>query len=173
MSDNDTGAGSNPYSAPQSNVTEEVAHGAQLASLGERFVAALIDSVIVGCVAFVPAMIFYGGWMGYVGAAAASPLVFKVGGGLFGVVVFLVINGAFLARDGQTIGKKVMKTKIVRNDGSKADFGRLLGYRYAPIWICQMIPFVGLLCLLDVLFIFRESRHCIHDDIADTKVIKA
>ncbi len=174
MSDNETNAGSNPYAAPQSVVTDEPMRGVLLATLGERFAAALIDGLIMGCVTLIPTIIFFGGWMAYMGAAAEHRFVFPLIAGLMGFVVFILINGTFLARDGQTIGKKAMSIKIVRTDGSKADFGRIIGWRQAPVWIIQSIPFIGgLLGLIDVLFIFRESRRCIHDDIADTKVVKA
>jgi len=173
MSDNDGNAGNNPYSAPQSNVSDAIVDG-QLATRLERFLAAFIDGPILGVITMVPAIIFFGGWGGYMGAAASNAWGFRVGAGVFGIVVYILINGTFLARNGQTIGKKAMSIKIVRSDGSKADFSRIIGYRQAPIWVCQMIPFVGgVLGLIDVLFIFRESRRCIHDDIADTKVIKA
>jgi len=173
MGDNDTSAGSNPYSAPLSNVADVVPEGAVLATRLERFLAAIIDGIIQACVLMVPAFIIFGGWMGYVGAAAASPYMFKIVGTLIGFVAFLVINGYFLARDAQTIGKKAMSIKIVRTDGSKADFARIVVWRQLPIYVCQAIPFIGgVLCLIDLLCIFRDSRRCLHDDIGDTKVVK-
>lgn len=173
MSDNDSSTANNPYSAPHSDVSQEVVQGGQVATRWERLFAAIIDGLIQSVVLGIPALIFFGGWMGYVGAAAASPNSFKIVGGAIGFVVYLAINGYFLARDAQTIGKKAMSIKIVRMDGSQADFMRIVAWRQAPIWICQMIPFVGsFLALIDILFIFRDSRRCLHDDIADTKVVK-
>ena len=173
MSDNDVNAGSNPYAAPQS-VVADVVVDAPLATRLERFLAAFIDGLVLGVITLIPAMIMFGGWMGYVGAAASHPWPFRLGGTVFGVIVFLLVNGVFLARDGQTIGKKAMGIKIVGADGAKADFTRIIVRRQAPIWACQLVPFLGgLLILIDVLCIFRDTRRCIHDDIADTKVIKA
>ncbi|HEX7644628.1 MAG TPA: RDD family protein [Burkholderiaceae bacterium] len=173
MSDNDNNAGNNPYAAPQS-VIADAAPDTPLATRLERFLAALLDGLIMGCVTLIPAIVFFGGWMSYMGVAASHQFIFPVVSGVVGFGLFILINGVFLARDGQTIGKKAMGIKIVRTDGSKADFARIIVWRQAPIWVAQAIPFIGsVLGLIDVLLIFRDSRRCIHDDIADTKVIKA
>jgi uncharacterized RDD family membrane protein YckC len=93
--------------------------------------------------------------------------------GVINIVWYLVINGKLLAANGQSVGKKVMNIKIVRTDGSKADLQRIIGLRLAPIWVVSMIPYVGsVAAIIDCLLIFRSSRKCLHDDIADTIVIK-
>ena len=46
----------------------------------------------------------------------------------------------------------------------------LLEQRNVVVWILSLIPMFG---IIDVLFIFGESRQCLHDRIADTIVIKA
>jgi uncharacterized RDD family membrane protein YckC len=172
MSDNDINAASNPYAAPQSAM-EDVVTDARLATRWERLFAAIIDALVQGVVALVPMIIFFGGWANYIGAVTGAPFLFKVGNTVLGFVVYLVINGYFLSRDGQTVGKKAMSIKIVRTDGSNADFVRIVGYRQAPIWLVQIIPYLGsFVCLIDVLMIFRDTRRCLHDDIADTKVVK-
>ena len=52
-------------------------------------------------------------------------------------------------------------------------FGPLVLKRYVPLWVVANIPFIGgLFALADSLAIFRDTRKCIHDDIAGTKVIK-
>ena len=60
------------------------------------------------------------------------------------------------------------------SSGERATIGRLLGLRYLVGWVIAMIPFIGVIySLLDCLLIFRESRQCLHDNIADTIVVKA
>jgi uncharacterized RDD family membrane protein YckC len=50
-----------------------------------------------------------------------------------------------------------------------ADF---LGGRWLVPYLMTLIPFAGLvLALLDVLFIFRDDQRCLHDLLADTKVV--
>lgn len=91
---------------------------------------------------------------------------------VIGVGVFLAINGYWLHHDGQSVAKKMFGIRIVRKDGSKASLGRLIGARILPIWVISLVPIVGgLVGLLDALLIFRQSRYCLHDDIADTTVV--
>jgi uncharacterized RDD family membrane protein YckC len=63
----------------------------------------------------------------------------------------------------------------VRSDGSAAGIGRIVLLRLAPIWLMTLIPVVGVIMagLVDPLLIFRQSRKCLHDTIADTIVVKA
>jgi len=90
------------------------------------------------------------------------------------IVILLVLQGYLLATQGQTIGKKLLGIRIVRSDGSKVDAARVIGLRYALIWALAVIPVVGwVFGLVDALMIFRNSRKCLHDNIADTIVIKA
>jgi hypothetical protein len=51
---------------------------------------------------------------------------------------------------------------------------RIIWLRNFVIWLLSLVPLLGaVVALLDVLFIFGESRQCLHDKIADTIVIKA
>jgi uncharacterized RDD family membrane protein YckC len=85
--------------------------------------------------------------------------------GLIGYQVFL------LATRGQTLGKKWMGIKVVRTDGGPASAGSLIVMRFVVAQgILGAIPVYG---LIDVLFIFRDDRRCVHDLIAGTKVVVA
>jgi len=165
---------SNPYAAPQGDLSEQRAPDeAELAGRGRRFASALIDGIIMVVLAVAPIIVFFGGWANYQVAAAAGSYMLTLGSTVFGFVVYLLVNGYFLARDGQSIGKKLLGTKIVRTDGSKADFTRIVTRRLLPVHALNLIPMVGpLLSVVDALFIFRASKKCIHDDIADTVVIR-
>ena len=86
----------------------------------------------------------------------------------------LVINLILMARSGQTIGKRLLRIKVVRSDGSPVSFGRYLGLRVIPLQLVAQVPIVGLfIALADSLAIFRDSRKCLHDDVADTIVVTA
>jgi uncharacterized RDD family membrane protein YckC len=87
-------------------------------------------------------------------------------------LVVIVINVSLLSRNGQTIGKRAVGTKIVRTDGSKVELSRLIALRWLPVFALRFIPFLGGLAgLADALVIFGSDRRCIHDYIADTIVI--
>jgi len=91
-----------------------------------------------------------------------------------GWVVLLAIQGWFLHSYGGTIGKKLLGIRIVRSDGSRAGFVRLFFVRAGIITVLSMVPLLGgLLALVDMVLIFRDSRQCLHDNIADTIVVTA
>ncbi|QDU58066.1 RDD family protein [Aeoliella mucimassa] len=92
-----------------------------------------------------------------------------------GYGIYLAINGYLLATNGQTVAKNLLGIKIVRTDGSPADLGRLFGIRYLPFKLIMLIPWLGFLVtwIINPLMIFRESRKCLHDDLADTIVVQA
>jgi uncharacterized RDD family membrane protein YckC len=91
----------------------------------------------------------------------------------FGQVAFLLVNGYLLAKHGQTVGKRFVGTRIVSDrKGRLLPLGHVFCLRYLPLSIIAMIPFIGpLFCFIDIFFIFREDKRCIHDLFAGTKVI--
>ena len=93
---------------------------------------------------------------------------------VFGILMlgYVVYQLYLLWKNGQTVGKKAMKIKIVRTDGSRASFPRLLFLRALVPGIVGYIPVLGpVLTLTDWLFIFGEPKRCVHDYLADTIVI--
>jgi uncharacterized RDD family membrane protein YckC len=160
---------SNVYAPPEARVADVIPEGEmQLASRLSRFGAQFLDGLSIGLLAFA-----FGLVAGIGGYKATNPVLFQIAISALSLLCFVGINGYFLARDGQSLGKKALGIRIVRSDGSQATFGRILGLRYAPVWLVSLIPLVGVVTLVDVLFIFRESRQCLHDNIADTVVVRA
>ncbi|MGH8588531.1 MAG: RDD family protein, partial [Gammaproteobacteria bacterium] len=83
------------------------------------------------------------------------------------------VNGYWLHTRGQSIGKRLLKIRIVRSTGERATLSRILFARYLPIQAMGIVPVIGMLyALIDILFIFGDSRQCLHDRIADTIVVK-
>lgn len=107
---------------------------------------------------------------------------------LFASIIFIcMLNLVWLHKYGQTIGKRVCKIKIVRTDGRRVGLGRIIGLRWLPMAIIGII-LNGLFYLtnhhaassggcisglVDSLLIFRVSRQCLHDQFADTIVVRA
>jgi len=73
-----------------------------------------------------------------------------------------------VVRNSQSIGKKIMHIKVVRSDGTPVTLGRLFWLRNVVNGLISIVPLYG---LIDALFIFGESRQCLHDKIADTIVV--
>jgi uncharacterized RDD family membrane protein YckC len=164
----------NPFAPPTARVEDVATSGAQLAGRGARFFAALIDGLIQGALYYLLAMTVLKSVVpnpanpqGAGFGAMASSMVISI-------LLFLVIQGYLLATAGQTVGKKLLGLRIVRSSGERGDPARVIGMRYLLIWVIAAIPVVGwIFALVDVLMIFRDSRKCLHDNIADAIVVKA
>jgi uncharacterized RDD family membrane protein YckC len=169
---------SNPYSPPSAPVRDIAEGTTEPGGRGERLGATLLDGLIGSLLIYVPFLVVVGasGLIGSNGqpdfkvllsAAALMSL-------LPGALIYAVITIWLVARNGQTIGKKLVGIKVVRTNGTKAGLGRIFWLRNVIITLISMIPIVGgIVALVDILLIFRDSRKCLHDQIADTIVIKA
>lgn len=164
----------NLYETPQSNVEplEELQSGPELARRGTRLAAAIIDGVIGMIYGF--AILYFTGFWSIVSNGEQPSFLFSVGMIIFSFIGFVLIHGYFLYHYGQTIGKKALDIKIVGLDNQKPQLSDLLLKRYLPISLVGIIPMIGsFLPLVDVLFIYRKDRRCVHDLIAGTKVVDA
>ena len=163
----------NPYRPPNAQLADHLDPAeAELAGRGQRFAAAMLD-LLVGLAFGIPLMFALGMWE-YVKQGQPLPTSLTLISTALGFVFFIVAHGYWLKKNGQTIGKKLMGIRIADLDGNVPNFGKILVRRYLPITLVTLIPAVGqLLPLVDVLFIFRANRRCVHDLIAGTKVLRA
>jgi uncharacterized RDD family membrane protein YckC len=164
---------SNPYSAPSAAVADVAPVGRQeLAGRGLRLGGAIIDGLLL-MVILIPMMVaggYFTGMMSGVKPALGTQVMW----GVFGFVLFVLVQGYPLSQTAQTWGKKLLKMKIVHLDGSQPSLGTLIGKRYLPVQAIGLVPYLGgLFGLVNVLFIFGEERRCIHDLIAGTRVVMA
>jgi uncharacterized RDD family membrane protein YckC len=162
----------NRFAPPTAHVEDVASDAQELGGRGARLGAVLIDGLIQGAVYWALAATLF-----------TTLLTPRPGAGLLGLfalqllasfVLFALLQGYLLATQGQTIGKKLLGLRIVRSSGERASLARLLGLRTFLGWVLVMIPFAGAIyALLDSLLIFRESHKCLHDNIADTIVVRA
>ena len=167
-----TPADQNPFAPPTARVEDVATGGLELAGRGARLGAVLIDGLIQGAIYYAIAFTLFRSMIPSTsGANVFGSLAIQL---VAGFVLFVLVQGYLLATQGQTIGKKLLGLRIVRSNGAAVDIGRMLGLRYFLGWVLTMIPFIGVIyALADALLIFRDSRKCLHDNIADTIVIKA
>lgn len=175
----------NFYAAPSAQIHDPYGYGGYggaqattqvlLATRGSRLAAVTID----GAIAFVLMMPFFL-------VMIASGAAFSDSGGgealamvcMLGMAVAMVALGVYnlflLHKNGQTLGKKIMKIKIVRSDlQTPVSLMRIIFMRYAPMSIIGYIPFIGFLVqMANYLWIFGAEQRCLHDMIADTHVIQ-
>lgn len=162
----------NPYVFSSHTISGDIRPSTQeQASRGSRLVAVLIDTAILLVPGIGAALAFPGVIERGLDSSAAMPLLAIL---LLFVLAYLGYNLNLMHTNGQTVGKKYMGIKVVRTDGSRLSLGRWLVLRVLSISILGFIPVVGKFAtLVDCLFIFRDSRQCLHDQIADTMVIVA
>lgn len=168
-------AGLDPYRVPSAALTAAAAMPAtELARRFSRLAAAILDSLIYIAVAFVgfgPILVLGDPATRSSDGTLELILMVVMLGGLGAV---FVVNLYYLHRDGQTLGKKALHIRIVRLNDDQASLGRLFGLRMLVPGFIGAVPIVGpFFSLADALFIFGEARRCIHDYIADTKVVVA
>jgi uncharacterized RDD family membrane protein YckC len=156
--------------------------GAQLASLGARLGARILDTLIEAA-AMLPGIIYLFVAMAALDQNAPGPrreadvIRAMVGPivlmGIGGLAIYIV-QWVMIAQSGQSIGKRIVGTRIVRLDGRLPGFGYGVAMRNWVPGIISNIPYVGFLFVIaNVLFIFGAERRCIHDHIAGTRVVQA
>lgn len=94
---------------------------------------------------------------------------------LLGVLLSLalsLLNLIHFARTGQSWGKKRMGLLVINVNGDRMSGGGLVWRSLSP-FLVTMVPLVGLVMYFDNLFIFSESRRCLHDHFASTQVVDA
>jgi uncharacterized RDD family membrane protein YckC len=165
----------NPYQAPNSRIEVPEESVEVLASRGSRLGAAFIDGIILAAV-LLP-IEFMSGFFQQVMERAQRNETMSLGTimlwSLIGLVAFVVIQGYPLIQNGQTWGKKACSIRIALLDGRKPGIKQLLA-RYAVYLLPSRVPGIGaLFSLVNICFIFREDRRCIHDLAAGTRVVVA
>lgn len=155
-----------------------------LAGRWHRLAGAILDSIAVLIIALPVTMIVSNIW--FPGAMDTSGSFkdtlfstdrnyqFELASFGITLVTFLLLNGYLLVRDGQSIGKKIIGMRIVTLEGEVPPFTQIILLRHALVMFVTSFPLVGMfLYLVDVLFIFRGDKRCVHDHLAGTRVVKA
>ena len=136
-----------------------------------RLGAAIIDMLIVMVITLPVAYLL--GALDYTETGEEPSLMLTLVVGAFSIAVFFALNRKLLAQNGQTIGKRFNNIRIVRLNGDKPEFKHLVIKRYVPYFGFGYVPLIGgILSLVNVCWIFGAPSRCLHDYIADTKVVK-
>lgn len=164
----------NPYAPPQAVIASPRANGnLELATLGQRLGASMLDSLIALLCAM-PAIV---GAVMMNGSASESPPPAALGAiGLTGLLFIglLIWNLVLLGTRGQTIAKKWLGIRIVTfPEGTNPGGVKTILLRLLVNGLIGAVPLLGpIYSLVDICFIFREDRRCIHDLIAGTQVVQ-
>ncbi len=154
-----------PVEAPPVAVAaraEAPKEGLRVAFWGERFIAWLIDVIIIGFIVGVIGLFTWlVAWQPYPGLPGWFPLFNFGGGGIIYFLYWTLTEGSY----GRSIGKMVMRLKVVKLDGSRIGFGE------------AAIESVGkaFLLLLDVIIgwiLFSRRRQRIFNYLSGTAVVR-
>ena len=183
----------NVYQSTQVDYEPEGADEMALASPGKRIAAYLINCLI-GSVAYIP-MIWGAVSMSGSYAAAIDPenpvqmepsgfAMGMIGLGSVLILAYLIFQAVLMSKTGQSLGKRIMKIKVVNEDGDNPGFAGTVAMReIVPnlvLTVVGMIPFLGIIaqlgfwiaCLV-MLFLVDRDRRTLQDMIAKTYVVDA
>jgi len=132
-----------------------------------RFVAWIIDTIIFGVVAWILSLVGLGANYGY-GSGMGYESGFNLGG--IGTVITVLISLAYYVyldgMQGASIGKRVMKLKVVGTNGAMP-----IGPGPGVIrWLIKIIPVLNIIAYIWILF--DAEKQGLHDKIANTFVVK-
>jgi len=144
-----------------------------LGDLGSRIVAGIIDYIIIGIVAGILSVLLIVPWAmtGPMMGGGFLPGWFGIGiWGIMGVMglLWLVYFTYFEGTSGQSIGKKFAHIKVVREDGSKCEFGS--AFVRNILRIVDHLPFLYILGI--ILIAATEKKQRLGDMLAKTIVVK-
>lgn len=141
-----------------------------------RFVAWLIDSIILAIASGVIQLAFTGSLVNRVplqpGVPPSAAVLGRIAGTfglvyLLGVLISACYEGLFVGKVGATPGKMVFTLKVVRADGSPVGVGRAFGRYFAKL-------LSGFTLLIGYIIAgFDSQKRALHDMICDTRVIRA
>jgi uncharacterized RDD family membrane protein YckC len=138
----------------------------QLAGLGKRFAAFVVDSLLITIPFWAGAMFVFALLMTKKNEDAAMLALF--GGILLTWPAWVLYEALMLSRNGQTLGKRAMNIRVVRPDGSPISRGQAWGRTLLRAVL------VHALMLLNYIPAFAtKEKTCVHDLVAGTRVVRA
>jgi uncharacterized RDD family membrane protein YckC len=131
--------------------------------IGPRLVAQIIDSVALVVLFLLVGFVFSGSFAFEYQGGAAYP--FLIAYGLIVILYYAILEGTM----GATVGKKLVKIKVVKDDGSACGIGP--AFVRNLLRVIDALPFLYIIGL--VLIARSEKKQRLGDRLAGTVVVKA
>ena len=142
-----------------------------LASRSIRLGAWLVDVFIV-IISSMPVFMLVYIAAGILGFAILSPSEEFALGTITVFSTYALLNGYFLVKRGQTLGKMLLRIRIVDAESKEiVSFWRVFVLRWLVWILIALVPILSVVTLLDPFFIFKKQRRCLHDYLARTIVV--
>jgi uncharacterized RDD family membrane protein YckC len=123
-----------------------------------RFVAFVIDGIIISVIQFLLSMIF-GDLMDVETNPGSSSFI--------NLILTIIYFGCFQTYlRGQTLGKKITGIRVTRLDGSKVNLGRMLLREIIGKTVSALILLIGFFMAAG------KTKRALHDRMADTIVVR-
>ena len=120
----------------------------RLASLGERLLAAIIDLIIIIAFLYVTfSIIGYLDLVSYKMDRWSKIAIYSLA--YLPAMLYTLVSEIFFK--GQTLGKKVLKIKVIKKDGYAASFGDYFArwiFRLVDVWLLGLTPIIGIISIV-------------------------
>jgi uncharacterized RDD family membrane protein YckC len=131
--------------------------------IGPRLVAQIVDTVVLVVLFLLVGFVLSGSFAFEYQGEAAYP--FLTAYGLIVILYYAILEGTM----GATVGKKVVKIKVVKDDGSACGIGP--AFVRTLLRVIDALPFLYIIGL--VLIARSEKKQRLGDRLAGTLVVKA
>lgn len=181
----------NPYAPGRDDAPEsgDDPQAFRPASLGRRFMGAMVDGLFNMVLLYAVRTVINGSPQSYDAMFGPRAQEQNAGTNLVLSLLPLAIMGSLVASRGQSLGKIVMRTRIVDEEGRRAGLYNGFVMRTLPFAAIALVPtallamgvvsfqniqpftsIIGLVSLVDAAMILGANRRCLHDRIAGTYV---
>jgi uncharacterized RDD family membrane protein YckC len=132
-----------------------------------RFVARLIDGIILGITQALIALLLFGtfGAQFLPNVMRSASMALWLGFQSLSYAIAIAYEVAFLHYRGATLGKMALGLKVIRSDGEPLGWGIAVG-RYFMYIVSGMILLIGY-----IIAGFDDEKRALHDRVCDTRVI--
>lgn len=134
----------------------------ELAGIGRRFAAILIDSLILS----IPILLVVGITIAFAATNKDFNPLFIQPAFLSVIILYVAYEALMLGAKGQTLGKMAMKVKVVRPDGTPISKGQAWGRSFMRQILASCLSLFNYLPAF-----FTKDRTCLHDLVANTRVV--
>lgn len=143
----------------------------RLATPGSRVAAHLIDIALVGLGSLLGSALLLA--ILAEGGVSAAPYEWAISGFAAFAVPIGGVQLALVHQNGQSVGKRIMKVRVVTLDGQLPGVWRVLILRNVAPWVLGVVPLIGVIFrIANIAALFSDGNRALHDRFAGTKVMK-